>query len=113
MCSSDLDIYKKDFWDSLKLDNFSHIAIAQKLFNIAVNVGIKRAVICLQRAIKSVHYLDEELVEDGIFGKKTYKAVHLRSEDALLSAFRSEVAGYYRSLNNKKYIKGWLRRAYS
>ena len=24
------DIYKKDFWDSLKLDNFSHIAIAQK-----------------------------------------------------------------------------------
>ncbi len=33
--------------------------------------------------------------------------------DELLSALRSEAAGYYRNRRRPKYIAGWLKRAYS
>lgn len=117
------EIYKRDFWDNLGLDrinNFS-VGVAVKLFDMAVNIGCKWAVKILQRAIRSLTLNRIILNEDGLLGAETLSAANLglgdsnNREDLLCLdvAIRSELAGYYRSLNNDKYINGWLNRAYS
>lgn len=104
------EIYKKDWWDKLNLDNFPYEGVAEKLFNISVNIGIHWCVICLQRAVRASN--GEQLKEDGIIGSKTLQAIKLCDESSLLCAFRSEIAGYYRSLKNQDKLNGWLNRAY-
>jgi lysozyme family protein len=104
-------IYKKDFWDNLNLDMVVPEVIAIKVFNLAVNVGCKTAVIILQRAIRAAW---QRIEEDGELGEATMDAVNNKcSKIILLTALRSEAAGYYRSLKNSKYEEGWLNRAYS
>ena len=105
-------IYKKDYWDTLDLDSFPYDRIGEKLFDISVNMGIKNAIKCLQRSIRAV--LLAEIEDDGVIGPITKTLLVKCSEFALLCSFRSEVAGYYRSLKySSHFLKGWLSRAYS
>ena len=60
-------IYKKDYWDSMKLDRFP-IEITYDLFDLAVNSGTKNAVKLLQRALK--------VKEDGVVGPTTLLGVN-------------------------------------
>lgn len=106
-----IDIYKKYWWDKYNYEKIVSQLLATKLFDLAVNMGHKQAVICLQRAIRSLYGV--ELIEDGIIGSKTLHNINLLEPQALTAAFKSEAAGFYRSLNKPKYIKGWLNRAYS
>jgi len=108
-------IYKRDFWDKGGYDNIDDTAVADKVFNLAVNMGARRAHKLIQRAMMSVGV---ELVEDGILGPKSFSAINSVDNNALLAAYRSEAAGYYRVLiaRRKKFLKyknGWLKRAYS
>jgi lysozyme family protein len=104
-------IYKQDFWPPYK--DFDD-KLATKLFDLAVNMGHKRAVQILQRALQC---LGAKIVDDGILGPVTKSAVNLANEDLLLTAIKSEAAGVYRNLTTtnktqQKFLKGWLRRAY-
>jgi lysozyme family protein len=109
-------IYKRDFWDNQPYKDIHDVAISGKLFDMAVNMGIKNAIIILQRALRACGKTD--IVDDGIMGDKTLKAVNLTSEWDLSIALKSEAAGYYRCIvaknpTQEKFIKGWLNRAYS
>ena len=104
------EIYKKDWWDKLNLDNFPYDQIAEKFFNVSVNIGIHWCSICLQRSVRATN--GEQLKEDGIIGQKSLQSIKLCDEFALLCSFKSEIAGYYRSLKNPKSMEGWLNRAY-
>lgn len=108
-------IYYRDFWEPQKYNDFKSDEIAGKLFDLAVNMGTRKANELLQRALRAV---GNPVKEDGIVGPITLTAVNNSDEAALLAALRSEAAGYYRSIvmknaSQQKFIKGWLNRAYA
>lgn len=108
-------IYYQDYWTVGKVYMVENQHLANKLMSMGVNTGIYRATLHLQRALRAV---GTEVTLDGIMGPETASAVNLADPRALLAAYKSEVANYYRFLIFKKphkikYEKGWLRRAYA
>lgn len=73
-------------------------------FDMAYNMGTKRAVKYLQRCLG--------LKDDGIIGPITRSKMHLVTEECL---YKKRNNFYYWLVNNKswagKFIKGWLRRS--
>ena len=110
-----MTIYKAHYWNALKLDNISTQSVATKVFDTCVNLGNHWGIVCLQRAIRSA--TGNALVEDGALGQKTLDAVNTCSSALLLAAYRSEQAGYRRSIvahdsTQAKFLKGWMNRSY-
>jgi lysozyme family protein len=106
-----IEIYRQDFWAPYQ--DFED-RLAAKVFDLAVNMGHKRAVQILQRALQC---LGAKLNDDGILGPVTKQAVDVANIDLLLVALKSEAAGFYRNLatansSQQRFLKGWLRRAY-
>lgn len=105
------EIYKNDFWKTICGDTIKYQSIANKLLDISVNIGCKPAIKCLQKSIESIG-VDYDLKIDGIMGNITLNFINICDENELLDEFKDQVADYYKSLNNSKYIKGWLNRVY-
>lgn len=108
------NIYRTEFWDPYDYESF-HSPIAEKVFDLSVNMGPGGAHRVLQRALRAV---GQNVVEDGILGPQTRGAVAAASASHLHVALRSEAAGYYRTLvaHNEVlsgFLRGWLNRAYS
>lgn len=105
--------YYHEFWRKY---NYGALPtnVAIKTFDFAVNMGPRQAHMILQRALMANgHYLKD----DGIIGNITRTLVNSTLPERLVPALRSEAAGFYRLLTtinptSKKYLKGWLRRAY-
>lgn len=114
------DFYFKEFWLRYGYDRITIEDLAVKIFDAAINMGAQQAHICLQRALNCVGF---KLVEDGHIGEQTLNALNHGGNPewqfAILCAYRSELAGFYRLLaekksQNKKFLNGWLKkRAYS
>jgi lysozyme family protein len=107
-------IYFVDFWQKGKYEKIEDENIAMKLFDLAVHTGIPQASRLIQRALRAA---GTQVVEDGIIGPITLKAINEADSTDLLAALKSEAAGYYRLIANanpsqQKFIDGWLRRAY-
>ncbi|GHT91989.1 hypothetical protein FACS1894122_05210 [Alphaproteobacteria bacterium] len=108
-------IYFVDFWLKGKYESIDDEHIALKVFDLAVNVGIPQANKLIQRALRSTGV---SVTEDGIVGPVTLKAINNADSTDLLTALKSEAAGYYRLIANinpsqQRFITGWLNRAYS
>lgn len=108
-------IYYCDFWIKGKYEEIIDENVAIKLFEISINTGTVQANKLIQRALRST---GKPVVEDGIIGAITLKAINEADGTDLLAALKSEVAGYYRLLaqanpSQQKFITGWLNRAYS
>jgi lysozyme family protein len=108
-------IYYRDFWLKSKCNLIPDIDVAAKVFDLSVNLGVSGAIKTLQRALRCFEF---HLEEDGIPGPKTAAAVAAADPKGLLCAIKSEAAGQYRmmcALNSglKKFLPGWLNRAYS
>jgi lysozyme family protein len=108
-------LYYRDFWEPQLYEQIDSYMVAEKVFDLAVNVGANKAHVILQRALRAV---GNPVKEDGVFGKITLSAINASDEAALLSAIRSEASGYYRTIvaknpNQSKFINGWLKRAYA
>jgi lysozyme family protein len=108
-------IYYRDFWEPQPYEQIAYYEIAEKVFDLAVNIGTSNAHIVLQRALRAV---GNPVKEDGVFGKITLTAVNSSNPNEPLAALRSEAAGYYRNItakntNQSRFINGWLKRAYS
>ncbi len=109
-------IYYNDYWGGYGYDQIKSIQVSSKVFNITVHAGAKQSHKILQRALRAtgINGVDE----DGIFGPKTLEATNNANSKALLSALRSENAGFYRIIisnqpSQNKFIKGWMKRAYN
>lgn len=108
-------IYHRDFWKNGKFENVPDKNVATKLFDLSVNMGIRTATIVLQRALRSMGI---SIVEDGIWGAKTQLGILSAEPAYLLAALKSEAAGYYqliaqKSPTQRKFLTGWLNRAYA
>ena len=113
-------LYKEHWWDKHRYENIPDQLIANKLFDMSVNMGPKQAHRLLQRAMNSV-LGKRTLKDDGILGPKTLQTLIMSAAaqpHALLSALRAHQEGFYRLLVAQKpsfqvFLEGWINRAVS
>jgi lysozyme family protein len=110
-CRDAITLYHRYWWAPYGYERIENQALATKIFDLTVNMGSQASHRCLQRAVRAAG--GEPLQEDGLFGPHTLAAVNHLETTVLLAAYRSEAAGYYRSLNQPRFEKGWLNRAYA
>lgn len=109
------EIYFELWWQRNQYDRIDDQDIATKVFDFAVNMGSRQAHKLLQRACRACGWT---LVDDGLIGPNSIRAINSVRPAVLLAAFKSEAAGFYRALTVKNeafesFIDGWLIRAYS
>lgn len=105
-------IYKKQYWIPL-LSELQSQALANKIFDMCVNIGLHHAVMMLQCALNQSGCL---VHEDGQFGRETVDACNSTPADAILAVLRSRLQQYYEAIvshdeSQAKFLKGWTRRA--
>jgi lysozyme family protein len=98
------EIYRERYW---LFDDVTLQPIADKLFDMAVNMGLGTAVMMAQRCVGTT--------PDGKWGPITLQAVN--DATGLLQCLRSVSAQHYTTLAEEdpakygSYLKGWLARA--
>jgi lysozyme family protein len=110
-CKDAIALYQHYWWQPYGYERIENQTLATKVFDLTVNMGSKASHRCLQRAVRAASSVC--LREDGIFGAQTLAAVNSLDAALLLVAYRSEAAGYYRSLQQPRFEAGWLNRAYA
>ena len=95
-------IYKRDFWDRLKMDTMFD-GVAYQLFDFAVNSGIETAMRYLQRAVG--------VADDGHWGTQSTKAAAAMSESDIIMRLNAERLDFMTRLKNWTHAgRGWARR---
>ncbi len=110
-----IEIYRRDWWDRLRLGEIADPDLAAKVLDLAVNVGAGTGIMLLQRALTAA---GQPVEVDGVMGPQTLAAANSADPRAVLAALRSEAAGHYRLLiarnaSLKRFEQGWLKRAYA
>lgn len=123
-----IHIYEENYWKPLRLDTIIKTSpfLADKLFDISVNIGMRRAGEWLQRALNAFNreqrdYLD--VTEDGYVGDRTLEALnglirHRGKKDAVDRLIMALIVlqGYHYLEISRKYPKnetfvwGWYAR---
>ena len=122
-----VEIYKNNYWNPLKLDSVKSQLIADKVYDIAVNCGVKRAATWLQTALNTLNRrgLDyETLIVDGQVGNKTitilnfvtdFKRSNINYENVLFKTINILQGIHYINLSNDMTrsdhmnVIGWIR----
>jgi lysozyme family protein len=116
------DFYETNFWEPLHGEEIENQDLANKLFDMSVNIGLKSGVIILQYALIALNTngnLYETIIEDGKFGPKTLtaiKALEMRHETRYLIKAVNILHGYnyilsaVHSVNQTVFVRGWLNR---
>lgn len=94
------------YWKDCKADQLP-AGINLMHFDFAVNAGVRRAAITLQRCVG--------VDDDGIIGPKTLAAVQERNSENLIKAYAESRRGFYRNLaerrpKDRRFLNGWLLR---
>lgn len=101
------DIYHMEYWDKLHLDHVKSQPIANKVFDLGVNMGVVGAARILQKAC--------HVAEDGIVGEITIGRANSFNEAALLHELKACAAVRYQEIAFKHLelagnLTGWLNR---
>lgn len=106
------DFYQVNFW---KYNGINDQKTANKVMDMAVNLGPRQAHKLLQRAINAAGGFCEI---DGAYGLETQKALNECDPCVLYPKLQDSLAKFYLDLlredpvRNAKFINGWLNRAY-
>lgn len=107
------EIYRKDYWELNRYYEISSQDIANKVFDLAINIGSYNANKILQ---KTVNFIESYTIAvDGIIGEHTLEGLNGKSEYGIrlfVAIFERLAAKYYVELNNQRYIIGWLNRLF-
>lgn len=96
------DIYKRDFWDAMKIDGYPYI-LRLMMFDTAVNGGQKEAVKLLQQAVG--------VYADGIIGPTTLNALDIKDPNQVLGDYGFYRYDFYKSLDTFSHFgEGWVHR---
>lgn len=103
-------IIKENYW---RFDGIDSQAVATKLLDMAVNLGLRSAVRILQTCLME---LGKGVVVDGIIGPATIATCNGSDTSQVLIELRTHQQAYYVQLVAQKpslfpFLKGWLRRA--
>lgn len=113
-------IYERDYWFP---GNFQALPgpVAAKVFDMAVNMGVRAGIRKLQRAVNYTVVREEELRLDGVLGRETAhnaKTAYQTYPEDLMRALIGYHFDHYRRLvesdftNFEVFAMGWLRRAF-
>ena len=116
------EFYKSRYWDVFRLSEmWNGEGLVNDLFDCAVNLGVTRACSFLQRGLNLLNRngaLYPDLVQDGKFGDKTFKALHaLPDADVpvlarMLMVLRGShyIEYMVKSPAQEKFARGWFNR---
>ena len=102
------EIYKRDYWNRVGSSGIVSQVVAEKLFDTAVNVGVRTASRLAQKVV------DAE--PDGIIGPNSRLAINLTKAEDFIMGFTIAQIAYYvhlvrRRPKSRKYLLGWVSRA--
>jgi lysozyme family protein len=109
------NLYKKN-----KIHELHDFNLKEKLFSTIVNTGKVRGSVILQKSFNLLKR-SQILAEDGVIGKNTIKHINSLSKkgkEDLLMFYKAELYCFYKQLTinrpkDKRFLKGWTRRAFS
>ena len=116
--------YKKAYWDRFKGDDIPDQAVANELYDTAVNMGVRRAVRFLQSSLNLLNrnqrdYMD--LIIDGWLGEKSLTTLGAllkkdRGSHALVKMMNIQQGARYveimaRDSSQERFARGWIKRA--
>ena len=101
------DLYRREYWDAMRLDEIQLEQAAEQLFGAAVNFGVRAASVLAQQTA--------EVTPDGIVGPETVAAVNSMDEHLFEARFALAAINRYRTICNRdrsqsKFLLGWLNR---
>jgi lysozyme family protein len=96
------EIYKKDYWDAIKGDQLPY-AVARLVFDCAVNMGVKTAIIIMQKCLG--------VSTDGLIGNVTLATAQAFEPARFTAHFNAARIDYYCMLPTfATFGKGWMHR---
>lgn len=107
------EIYYRDFWLPLRLDEVSSPEISAEIFDTAVNAGKRRAAYIAQQALV---YLGVTVAVDGTMGPETVRAINAYGDEIALSKTLNglQFMHYYNLVkadpSMTRFARGWLKR---
>ena len=109
-------IEEREYWHAMRLAQVEDQDVANKLFDMGVNMGVLQAAVYAQRAANALVVADERLAEDGVIGPRTLAAINAAAPIAYCQLLRELSAAYYRhvaAVNPAQAVNlaGWLKRA--
>jgi len=109
-------IEEREYWDAIRLADVEDQNVANKLFDMGVNMGVRQAAIYAQRAANAVVREDARLAEDGVIGPRTLAAVNAADPVAYRQLLCELSAAHYRHLAavnpaQAANLAGWMKRA--
>lgn len=105
------NVYNSVFWQPNNLSKINSQLVANKVFDMMVNMGTYQAVKLLQASLNS---MGAACVIDGKLGPHTMITLNAADEDKLLSELVLKNVDYYKKIakgTKEKFLKGWLARA--
>lgn len=107
------EIYCSDYWRPVRGEEIKDQAVATKLLDMAVNMGVRQAIVLCQRALNATGF---QVREDGVCGSHTLAAINRANAPLFIARLRESCALFYQHLaavrpEAKPYLRGWLTRA--
>jgi lysozyme family protein len=99
-------IYRRDYWDALRLGEIDSNRIAWKVFDLAINCGRREATHMLQKAVG--------VTVDGIIGSHTLEAVNKADIDLVMAELVKLQQEHYDKIHNEDndvFYAGWIMRS--
>ena len=102
------EFYKSNFWDRVRGDDITNQAIAETIFNFAVNTGVGVASKLAQLIVGTT--------PDGAIGPKTLERLNICTAEKFLPAYTLAKIQRYVNIcmkdrSQSKFLLGWVRRS--
>ncbi|HSK44713.1 MAG TPA: glycosyl hydrolase 108 family protein [Candidatus Binatia bacterium] len=109
-------IEEREYWDSMRLAEVESQNVANKLFDMGVNMGVRQASVYAQRAANSLLSAEARVAEDGEIGGKTLAVINGVDPIAYYQALCELSSAHYRHVAavnpaQAMNLQGWLKRA--
>lgn len=117
-------VFATDYWDALNLDQVADQGVASKIFDMAVNMGARQAVVYAQRAANFVAEMQGSsgksagmaIAVDGVMGMRTLEQLNAVNAEAMLKELRNFARAHYEhvaAVNPRfaAWLEGSLKRA--
>lgn len=103
-------IYRSGYW---RFNGLTSQAVATKLFDMSVNMGLRTAVRIAQDCVNGI---GASLIADGSFGPITENTINAVAPDRMLDLLCKASAEHYHNIvevrpASQKFLRGWLARA--
>src|ERR1017187_2452480 len=101
-------IYRHDYW---RFDPIASQRVANKLLDMAANVGPVPAAKLLQQSLR--YFVVGPIVIDGMLGHQTISAIESVHEDALAAELKARACVHHAGVSSRpgmdQFLLGWIR----